>query len=215
MTNTSATGGYLLPSTPQLPTPAAPQDSAFDTLLQNFIVGLTGLPGSLVWPAWQVVIPNLPPVTTNWASFVVSDSETPGFIYEAHDPVFPPNGMPPATSPAPATPPTGYDITIEHEELVILVSFYGPNARGNAALMRSGLQVPQNREVLQLNGMGLISANKITTVPSIVNNQSYYRVDLPVRLRREIVRNYPVLDIASSQITVKSDTGATATVNPS
>lgn len=213
MTNDSSTGGYLLPTPPPAPTPT--DDAAFDDFLQAVVVGITGLPGNLVWPRWQITPPNLPGISTNWASIGVMDSEEDGFPYEAHDPILATLPIPPLPSPAPTPPPNGYDITIEHEVMEVLCSFYGPAARSNAKLVRSGLYVAQNREALQLAGIGLVDIGRITAVPALTNDQWYYRVDMPFRLRREIVRNYPILDLASALITLKSDTGASDTITVS
>jgi len=214
MTNDSSTGGYLLPSTPTVQNPPILEDAVFDTFIQNLVVGITGLPGNLIFPRWQVTPPNLPSITTNWAAIGVQEEQADTFVYEAHNPVTPGAPFPPAPNP-PVTPPAnGYDVQIYHEVVTILCSFYGPNARSYAKLLRDGLAVAQNREVLQLAGMGLVSVGKVLAVPSIVNTQWYYRVDLPVVIRREIVRNYPILNIVSSQITITSDRGATVTINP-
>ena len=214
MTNDSSTGGYLAPTLPQVQNPATLEDAAIDTFLQNLVVGITGLPGNMIFPRWQVTPPNLPGITANWAAIGVQDMDADYCAYEAHNPVMPPNTFPPAPNP-PVTPPAnGYDIQIRHEVMTILCSFYGPAARTNASLLRDGLQVAQNRETLQLAGMGLVSTGKITAVPSIVNTQWYYRADLPLVIRREIVRNYPILNILSAEVTITSDEGATATINP-
>ena len=214
MTNDSSTGGFIAPSASPVQGPALLEDAALDKFLQNMVVGITGLSGLLVFPRWQVIPPNLPTITTNWAAIGIQDIDAEEFAYEAHDPVAPPSPFPPYPTP-PVTPPAnGYNVMIRHEVLTILCSFYGPMARTNAALLRDGLQVAQNREALQLAGMGLFSTGKTTAVPSIVNTQWYYRVDLPVVIRREIVRNYPILNILSAEITVESDQGATATINP-
>lgn len=210
MTNDSSTGGYLAPSPPPAPQPL--EDDALDNFLQQVVVQLTGIPGQKVFPRWQENQPNIPPLGVNWASIGVTEQDTSsqGFAYEAHDPVLL-NPFPPLPTPAPTPPPNGYDIQIQHELLEILCSFYGPAARTNAALVRDGLQVAQNREALQLAGMAFVGSGKITAVPSLVNSQWYSRYDMPITIRREIVRNYPILDLVSLQVTLRSDQGFTVT----
>lgn len=67
-TNTSATGGYLLPAN-QFPLPA---NLSFKQFLQQVFVGLSGLPGNLVFPRWQVAPPKQPDLYTNWMSIGVT-----------------------------------------------------------------------------------------------------------------------------------------------
>lgn len=209
----SSTGGFIKPSAAQIPTATPLEDAALDTFLQVMVVGITGIPGDLVWPRWQESPPNLPGNTINWASIGVQDMDGDTFAYEAHNPVIPANPFPPLPIPEPDAPANGYDILIRHETLTILCSFYGPNARANSSVLRDGLSVPQNREYLQLAGMGLVETGKIIAVPSIVNNKWYRRFDIPLVIRRQIVRNYPILNIASSEITVETDQNFNININ--
>ena len=87
----------------------------------------------------------------------------------------------------------------------ILFSIFGPNADDNAALLRDGLSVAQNRENFQLNGMGLIEVSDARAIPPLINEQQYYKVDMTVRVRRSISRVYPVLDVLSSGGTVTNE----------
>jgi len=47
-------------------------DAALDAVFQALVVGITGLPGTLVRPRWQPVPPTQPSVTTNWAAIGVT-----------------------------------------------------------------------------------------------------------------------------------------------
>src|SRR6185437_11129663 len=81
VTATSASGGYLAPSS-ALPL----EDGAFDAVLQGFVVGVTALAGNLVRPRWQPIPPPTPDPTVNWCAIgvVVEDpAEGKGFI--THD----------------------------------------------------------------------------------------------------------------------------------
>lgn len=198
MTNTSATGGYISPSSGLVASPL--EDAAFDDFLQAIVVGITGI--AQVFPRWQVTPPNLPTMGTDWASIGVTEQRADSFAYVQHNPVLDPVGVPPIT---PTPPPDGYDMLITHEIVEVLCSFYGPNCRGNASLLRDGLSMAQNREQMQLNRIAFVGCGAIVRVPSLVNTQWYDRADLPFTLRREIVRSYPILNILSVPVTLESE----------
>src|SRR5438477_12482433 len=133
MANDSSTGGYLVPtSAPPL------EDDALDEFLQGAVVGMTGLAGTLVRPRWQNPVPKLREATVDWCAIGII-SETPEFSsYTAHYRGEPSNPNDPTGQ--------GFDLQIRHETLEVMVSFYGPNSRGNAKLFRDGISVGQNRE---------------------------------------------------------------------
>lgn len=187
MTNNSATGGYLQPN----PSPGPIEDAALADFLQAIIVGLTGLNPKLVFPRWQVTPPNIPSIAQNWASIGIQNRSADTFAYEIHNPA--------------ANSGDGVDVLFRNEQLDILCSFYGPGADNAAALTRDGLSISQNREVLLLNGMALIGCDDIVTVPSLVNNQWFYRVDMMIHVRRSIVRTYQILHLLTAGIVLETD----------
>jgi|SRR6185312_12355884 len=87
------------------------------------------------------------------------------------------------------------DILYHQEEIGVLCTFYGPSCMRNASRLRDGWQIAQNREALQLAGMGFIDAGDMIQVPELVNNIWVRRIDLLLNFRRAVVRVYPVLDI--------------------
>ncbi len=175
MNNTSASGGYLLPAAP---TPL-PGSLTFEQFLQQVFVGISGLPGDLVRPKWQVNPPKQPDFDIDWLAIALVDNEADANAYTGPD-------------------SNGVNTMQRHEALEVACSFYGPNAMDFAALVRDGFQVSQNLEVLRSALMGFVSTNKIMRVPDLVNERWIDRYEMSVFLRREIVRTYPVLNLVSS-----------------
>ena len=193
MSNDSSTGGYLVPSSaPPL------ENGALDAFLQVAVAGITGLPGTMVRPRWQTPVPKHPEATADWCAVGII-SETPEYgAYERHWRGEPSNPNDPAGQ--------GYDEQIRHETLEIMATFYGPDSRGNAKLLRDGIAVDQNREVFFLNNMNFVSADcKVTNVPELINETWFRRVDLTFYVRREIDRTYPILNLLSAPIAIQSD----------
>jgi hypothetical protein len=188
--NTSATGGYLQPAF----SPAPLEDAALYEFLQAAVVGITGLDGTLVRPRWQAEPSLLPTEGTAWCSIGVTDREADTYAYLG---AFPDNAA-------------GYAMQ-RHEEFTLLCSFYDLGYNGQAdtlaALLRDGLTIPQNQETLGGGGIFLVSDTDLTPVPVLLKQRWQYRVDLAVRMRRQIDRNYPVLTLRSAQGTVRTGDG--------
>jgi len=190
MTNTSATGGPLRPNPTPAPQPV--QDANLSDFFQRLVVGLTGLDGSLVRPRWQAVPPNMPSISTTWVAIGVHRRQSDTYAWEGH-------------TPACDGSPDGADVLYRNQELDVLASCYGPQADTLADLVNDGLQIAQNREALQLAGMGLIEVGEAKAVPTKINEQWYYRLDMMIRLNRSLVRTYPVLNILSASGTITSE----------
>jgi len=182
--STSATGGYLSP------TSAAPdEDAALDDDLTEAVEGITGLPGDLVRPRWQPKPPKMPAPDIDWCAIGVADDDTtPGYPYLAHD----------GTAGGSSTQSTA-------EQMTVLASFYGPNARAFTKLLRDGLFLDQNREQLKLKGLFFVAPGKITAAPELIDAQWYRRYDLPLYFRRTVARTYAILNIESASVDVSSD----------
>lgn len=186
MSNTSATGGYLVPSAGVVPS----EDDALDDAVQSAVAGITGLNGTLVRPRWQAVPPNQPSVDTSWAAVGVTRKTPDANAFIAHDPTG-----------------EGADKMQRHETIEVLVSFYGPAASANAARLRDGLSIAQNRDMIRTAtgptgvdvGMSFVSCGETIVVPDLVNTKWLRRVDLPLTFRRRIDRTYPVLNLLSAQ----------------
>jgi hypothetical protein len=191
-TNTSATGGPLLPENG---TPTLAPDDPFDDLIQTIVVGVTGMPGNLVRPRWQSIPLAEPEAGTDWCAIGVID-ETPDA------------GRPYVTHIGTEDAGLGADFVQVNDTASILASFYGPSARGNAMALRMGLMVPQNREVLQRAHMGLVGMPSPTRfVPSIVSMQTQRRADISFEVRRPNTIEVAVRTLLSAKLMLYPDAG--------
>lgn len=205
MSNTSASGGYLVAL---LPNPigagqggagqggfggdTAPEyDAELDAIFQAFLVGLTGLDGTLVRPRWQPVVPNQPERDTNWCGVgVVSIEKDPYPVIRE---------VPNATN-------DGFvGLYTRHEAINVLASFYGPLAQSYAALAEDGMYVPQNNDMLKPFNMAMTRAEPMRSVPDFVNQQFIRRVDLAFSVKRKVVRTQQILTILSAEIDIIAD----------
>lgn len=184
MANDSTASGYLVPTAPSPPL----EDAALDAVFQQMIVGLTGLPGSMVRPRWQATVPKQPDPSVNWCAIGITNSEPEANPVITHNPAG-----------------NGSDTFLRNEVLTVLASFYGPNASANAAQARDGVFMPQNNDMLTANLMGLVDVGPKRPAPELVNQQWVRRFDFEIRIRRQIVRTYNVLTILSASGTVDSD----------
>lgn len=203
MSDTSASGGPLLPAVSTPPV----QGRALQQFIQAWIVGISGLSGDMVRPRWQAEPPNIPDSGNAWASIGITRTTRDTYPYVKH---FCDNELQP--------PGPGHDQLQRHEQLDILCSFYDLGVDGQADFYASqtsdGMCIAQNREVLLANGWGFVEAKELVTVPSLLKVRWVYRVDLPIVIRRAIVRTYPVENILSLGGTVTTDTGVTETLIP-
>ena len=178
---------------------------SLDDFLQQFVAGITGIPGNLVRPRWQPEPPNAPPIT---------HTATPG-----NTPVVPcwaavgvvrssPLGFPANTEIATgAAASNGFSQQSDQEEFDLLCSFYGRLADNFAVALRAGLMVAQNRECLQLANIGLINTSGRTRVPTLTQGQWWMRVDITATFQREVRSFYPVLYYLSAPFRITTDTG--------
>jgi hypothetical protein len=190
----SSTGGFIAPTDPIGPL----EDDDFDDFFQAIVTGITGLPGSLVRPRFQEEPPTIPSRTTDWCAIGVTRRAADTFAVEGHDGAG-----------------DGSDYLIRHEALDLLCSFYGPHAQAFGARLRDGFSIAQNMEPLLANGMGLVSLGDLTRAPELIKDRWLNRTDLPVVIRREIRRTYPVLNLTSATVELTSETvTAEVAVNP-
>ena len=195
-TNTSATGGYVL----DVPPPPASGDQII-AALQITLSTLTGLPGTLVRPRWQPMPPSQPPADVTWASLGIMRVEADNYAYLRHDGAV---RLPWAAGP-------GVDRMQRHVTLTILVTFYGPEAETCAGAMRDGMCVQQNWEPLSKLGLKPYDMEDLARAPELVNQQWIDRMDVSIRLRRQVDRVYPILNLDGADVNIRRDTGDGAT----
>lgn len=186
--NNSSVAGFLTP----LPSPAPLEDQALDDFFQEIVVGLTNLPEDLVRPRWQPEPPTQPEATVDWMAVGVIDEEPDTYAVVRHAQT--------------ADPDAPVDELQRHENIDVLVSSYGPNARGNLKLVADGFLIPQNLAVLTENGMGLVGTSRIVAAPDFVKEKWLRRFDLHILVRRNVTRTYNVLNVNSANITETTGT---------
>lgn len=181
MANDSATGGYLVPAI----SPAPLEDDALDDFIHDLLAGVSGLVGNLIRPLWQEEPPNIPDRSVTWCAFGMVESKSDTYAVEEHD-----------------ADGDGTDLTRRHEVMQWRVSCYGPQCGAMASLIRDGFGLAQNREPLTLAGMGFVSVTGPTRTAELIKQKWLKRQDLQIYIRREVIREYPVLNLLSASGTL-------------
>lgn len=188
--NTSATGGYLQPTGPA----PLPGNLTFKEFIQQVFVGVSGLPGELVRPKWQINPPKQPDVTTNWMAIGLTEGLQDTNAYTGVD-------------------SEGNNVFERNKDFQIQASFYGPNADDFADLVSDNFQIPQNLESLRLARMGFVNTSRSTHVPDLVNERWVDRYEMTFFFRRQILRSYQILTFLSVNGTLTAEmSGTTKTV---
>lgn len=182
MSNTSATGGYLVPALPTYP-----GGLTLTQYIQQVIVGMTGFAGNLVRPKWQKQPPKvLPNPEDMWCSFGVTtvNPDANAFVKTAED---------------------GESSTLQrHVELNVAVSFYGENCVAYADLLRDAFQLAQNREALRAANMGFKESSESLYVPELHGQAWFPRCDITIVLRMQVDRQYSVLSFETASGTIEA-----------
>jgi hypothetical protein len=204
MTNTSATGGplvpgpgvysysFLLATDPTYWANSQPPDGqSLDDFMAQMVVGITQLPSHLVRPLYQEDPPELPPHGTDWMNVGVMNTELdPGWPWEFS-----------STS---AQVPLDADgnqlglMTERHETFDLLCSSYGPRADWFDGLIRDGFPIGQNQELLLLTGMALVRVGGRTLAPEYLRQRWVRRVDRRIKIHRALRRLYPILNVLTA-----------------
>jgi hypothetical protein len=187
VSNTSATGGYLTPTSP-FPI----NDFDLSDTLNGLIVGITGLDENLVRPRYQPEPPVIPSSQTTWIAFgdtSIDIGRTLSAVQRHY-----PNG-------------DGYNELRQDTLITVLVSVYGPLSQRYIELLRDGFFVDQNWEGVRSSGLKFQEIGTIRHVPELINDIWYRRYDMEVLLKREVIRSYPILNILSAQGTFVTNEG--------
>jgi len=200
MANDSTAAGFLLPV-------AGPvYDDALDDQIRATIAGVTGLDPLLVMPRWQAdTNPTLPEAGVNWCSAGITDWEPDGFPAEVHNGSDGPFGE-------------GTHSVINQEDCMAMLTFYGPNANGFEANFRAGMQLAQNRVLLDAVGLAYISLSKPISRPDLRQMQWLRCVEVRMWLRRQASFTFGIRNLNGATVQVNTDTNPTitdsVTVNP-
>lgn len=175
MSNTSASGGYILP------TSSGPSlgSLTFIQFLQTLFVGVSGFDGKLVRPKWQINPPKMPGIDENWMAFGIAGDNPDTFAYSGMD-------------------ADGNSDFQRNTRIEIQCTIYGPDAYENVCLIRDGLQITQNLEALQIAKMGLQNTSPAIHAPEKINERYFDRYDFTVILNRLVQRVYPILSFVSA-----------------
>jgi len=186
MPNDSSTGGYILPTTGPV------YDDALDNAFQQFVVGVTGIPGNLVRPRWQPEPPNIPDFTVDWAALGVQVVGGDWGHYEREDPTL--------------FAGKGGVIQERDEAISILVSFYGPHAMANAETFRACCLVQQNMNVLRdAVNINLVGLGEVLQVPALLQQKWLKRCDIKGDFKRRVSRTLPIYSLASASVSLNAE----------
>lgn len=162
----SASGGYITPYG------GAAYDQELEDIFQDFIIGITTLPGAMIRPRFQTEPPPMPAVGEDWCAFAVkSIIPDDGPYFDQKDETMD---------------------SIRHEELTLFLSFYGDHGQSFANVLRDGLAIPQNISQLKAQKIKFISIGEIITAPDFLNNQYVHRYDLTAVFKRKTSRTFAV-----------------------
>lgn len=180
---TSATGGYLTQTEVPLP-----NDLTLTQFIQQMIVGMTGMNGTMVREKFQKnsVEQEATPEDV-WCAFFVTET-TPDA--NAYTEVIREGDM---------------SKMQRHLELVVDCSFYGEGSKVFAEKLRDGFQIAQNRDVLTTGNMGFKEVSTIRSVPEKHGQVWFKRYDMNVVLRRQIDKTFAVLSFNSAGGTIKAE----------
>lgn len=178
MSNTSATGGYLIGAAQRLP-----GNISLEDFIHDFLVGVSGIENPLVRPNWQPNPPKQPDIETNWLAFGITINDTPvnAFVGMGEDDT----------------------VTLQRQDNIqVQCSFYGPDALSIARAFRDGLQIQQNLEALYLENMGFKDCSQIIAGPDLINERWVQKYIVTVTLVQQVKRTYEILPFASAEGTI-------------
>ena len=202
----SAVGSFATGNSAIASNGAAPLEGGdLIAFIQTWLASVMGMDGSLLRPAWQPDPAAIPVAGQYWAALQIRQRRSDNNVVFLHNPD--------------AADGEGTSTLLRNEDIDVLLSFYDLGANGQAdawcSLLMDGLQVAQNREVLDLNGFAFITANNPVAVPVLFKERWLYRVDLALLLRRRISREYNIRNVLGLTGTLVPQPGPSVTLtNP-
>lgn len=100
-----------------------------------------------------------------------------------------------------------------HVELSINCSFYGSECEKNAALLRDGFEISQNRDALRAANIGFKEIGEAVYVPELHGQVWFPRCDITFVLRRQVDKNFSVLSFESAGGTIEAQKSNDETEN--
>ena len=185
--NTSATGGYLVPTNTAL------DNHALQDYIHDVLVGVTAISNSLVRPAYQANPPPIPDLDVNWCAFSIRNRR-------------------PAAQPWTTQGDDDADLST-NELFDVVVTFYGPDCMGYAATLRDGLQIPQNSDQLTAVDMAVLGSEDIVYIPELINDRWFERADITINMNRNLSRTYDILPLLGATGTMYFNDVATEDFN--
>lgn len=190
MPNTSSSSG------PLSPTPPAPAyGAALNTIIQNWLVPLIGLTGDRVVVYDQPEPPNVPDAGVAWAAVRVTVGDADRFPFVGHN-----------------VAGVAGDTLIRNEAIDLLASFYDLGidglAAGYMAACRDAIAIRQNLDPVYAAGIKIGEVLEPVSLPTQLKTRWQYRVDLPIRLRRQVQRLYAVEDVLVGSIELNANVEA-------
>ena len=173
-----------------------PNDDALAGILQQMVVGITGLDGSLVRPRWQPQPPTQPSVTTVWCAIGITRYEPFDYPQWTQD-------------------DDDSGTLHRYERLDVMATFYGPQSAWWAAKLRDGLYLYQNHLTLSAQGVKLRSVDETTHLGELINTQYVSRSDLPMSFVRFVESGFAISAIAQVSVSFITDTGLFCTITAS
>lgn len=179
MTNTTATGGALVPSSTTYES-----DDPLSDLVSDVVAAILALDRNSVRPRFQLdASPQMPGPRFDWVA-VGTSSVTEASLRGMTQHV--PDG-------------DGSDVVATPERHDMLLSFYGPRCISLARGLRDGLKVEPNRYALRAAGLAYCGSGPIVQLGEQINQSWYRRSDMSVRFDGLVLREYPVLNLLSVQ----------------
>jgi hypothetical protein len=186
----SSQSGVIQP----IDTTALLEGQSLEDYLQQWVAAVAYLDGTMVRPRWQPEPPNIPDYGVDWAAVGIMNRRPVGlYPWVGHH-----------------SEVDGHDEMQRHEELDVLITFTGAHADRYAGNFHHGAWIWQNRAALRLAGMALIEVEEGRSVPELIKNQWWNRIDKQFCVRRIVVRTYPVLNLLSASGAVVLEEGYTS-----